>query len=347
MKIAYFTALRRIELADGPEAMLNRAEDVRLRIDRVGICGSDVHYHTHGRIGRQVVAYPATLGHECAGEVLEVGAGVEKLRPGDRVAIDPAISCGECDQCLRGRPHTCRRLRFMGCPGEAPGAVAERYVLPAENCYRIPESMSLDEAALCEPLSVGLHAVRLAGLEAIESKSQIVVFGAGPIGLSVLLCLRATADCCVHVIEPLAPRRALALKLGAEAAFGLADQSARETMRLFAPNGIDVVFECSGDPTCVDQAQELLTPGGMLVLVGIPESEQVSFDAHVMRRKELTFRNVRRQNGCVQPVIDMIAAGKLDARPLLTHRFGLDRIEEAFELVAGYGDGVVKAMLEL
>ena len=198
MKVACFTALRQIELVDAPEPVLQRPGDVLLQIDRVGICGSDVHYYLEGRIGDQVLQYPATLGHECSGTVLETGPAVQGLKAGDRVAVDPAFPCGTCDQCLSGRAHTCRRLLFMGSPGQAPGAAAERYVAPAACCAAVPASMSLDEAMLVEPLSIGLHAVRLSQLAA---GMKIAILGAGPIGLSVLLCAKATAPCTVLVTD--------------------------------------------------------------------------------------------------------------------------------------------------
>ena len=190
MKTAYFTALRQLELRDEPEPTLAGAGDVLVRIERLGVCGSDVHYYVDGRIGDDRVRYPATLGHECAGTVVEVGPEVKNLAPGDRVAVDPAVSCGACDQCLAGRANTCRNLQFMGCPDQAPGAAAEYRVLPATNCFAVPEAMSLDEAALVEPLSIGLHAVRLA---AMKPGARAAVLGVGPIGLGVLLCAKALA----------------------------------------------------------------------------------------------------------------------------------------------------------
>ena len=194
-------------------AKLDAPDDVLLRVQRVGICGSDVHYYLDGRIGDKVLAYPATLGHECAGTVAETGRAVAGLRPGDRVAVDPAIACGRCDQCLAGRPNTCRNLQFLGSPGECRRATAEYIVVPAGNCFAIPEGMTLDEAVLVEPLSVGLHAVRLAGLAAtlrrvrethssskasqrcVSRTPRVAIFGAGPIGLGVLLCAKALGPC--------------------------------------------------------------------------------------------------------------------------------------------------------
>lgn len=344
MRVAHFTGLRQIALSEAPVPRLQRPGDVLVRIDRVGVCGSDVHYYTHGRIGDQVLHYPATLGHECSGTIEAVGEAVGSLRPGDRVAIEPALVCGSCDQCRQGRENTCRKLKFLGVPGEAPGAVADFHVLPAENCFPLPPQLSLDEAVLAEPLAVGLHAVRLAGQVAGRS---IAIFGAGPIGLSVLLCAKAQGDCRAYVTEPLAARREAARHCGADWVGDPAGEDAIAAIARQQPLGLDFAFECSGDPTCIDPAQALLKPGGTLILVGIPESDRVDFNVHVMRRKELSFKNVRRQRGCTGPVIALMADGKIDVRPLLTHCFPLARIQEAFELVAGYREGVIKALVDL
>ena len=372
MKVAHFVGLRKLEIVELPRPRLSEPDHVLLRIDRVGVCGSDIHYYLDGRIGPQVLSYPATLGHECAGTVVEVGAEVEGLRPGDRVAVDPAMACGTCDQCRAGRSNTCRHAQFMGGPSEALGAVAEYRVVPAENCLPISDAMTLDDAALVEPLTVALHALRLGE---VASAARIAVLGAGPIGLSVLLVAKAVATCTVYVTDLLDRRLEVARQCGAdwtgnagrseEMGTGSEPQRAQHgestsgevpvpissdvTAAILQqePSGLDVVFECSGDPRCIDQGQELLAPGGTLVMVGIPPTEQVSFDVHQMRRKELTFKNVRRQCGCIAPVIRMVSEGRINPRPLLTHRFPLERIGEAFELVAGYRDGVIKAVIDV
>jgi L-iditol 2-dehydrogenase len=344
MKAAFFTALRQIELQEVPEPKLVQPDDVLLRIDRVGVCGSDVHYYTHGNVGPQWLTYPAPVGHECSGTVLEVGPAVNGLRPGDRVAVDPAIVCGKCDQCRAGRLNTCRNIRFMGCPNQAPGALAEYSVMPAENCLVLPESISLDEGALLEPLSIGLHAVRLGE---VYPAARVAVLGAGPIGLSVLACAKAAAPCSIYVTDPLEYRLEAARQCGADWTGNPRQTDVAGEILQRDPWGLDLVFECSGDPACIDQAQELLTPGGTLVMVGIPEDLSVRFDVHAMRVKELTFKNVRRQKGCLAPIIRLVAERQIDTRPLLTHRFSLSEVREAFELVAGYRAGVIKALIDL
>jgi L-iditol 2-dehydrogenase len=344
MKVAYFTGIRKIELADRPRPEPQRPDDVLVRIDRVGVCGSDVHYYVDGHIGDQMLHYPATLGHECSGTVIAMGPAVRNLQQGDRVAIDPALVCGRCDQCRAGRSNTCRKLRFMGNPGEEPGALAEYCVLPAENCFPIPDSMTLDQAVLAEPLSVGLYAVRLAEL---TPNLAVGILGSGPIGLSVLLAAKAVAPGRAYVTDLIDRRLEAARTCGADWTSSAAAAGIVQQMLAQEPAGLDVVFECSGDPRCIDQAMVALKPGGRLVIVGIPAQQRVDFDAHMMRRKELTFKNVRRQRGCVAPVVELIADRRVNPDPMLTHRFPMAAAEQAFELVAGYADGVIKAVIEL
>jgi threonine dehydrogenase-like Zn-dependent dehydrogenase len=177
--------------------------------------------------------------------------------------------------------------------------------------------------------------------------ARVVILGAGPIGLSVLLCAKVSAPCAVYVTDLRDERLAVARRLGAD---WTGNPHASDVVREIAgyePWGVDLVFECSGDPTCIAQAMELLTPGGTLVLVGIPVAQEVSFDIHEARTKELVFKNVRRQKGCVMPIIRLIRDRTLDPDAMLTHRFAIQQIQEAFELVANYRDGVVKAVIDI
>jgi threonine dehydrogenase-like Zn-dependent dehydrogenase len=204
--------------------------------------------------------------------------------------------------------------------------------------------MTLDQAVLAEPLSVGLYTVRLAGLTPDLAAG---IFGSGPIGLSVLLAAKAVAPGRMYVTDLIDRRLEAARACGANWTCNAAAADVAHEMLAREPAGLDVVFECSGDPRSIDQAMAALKPGGMLVIVGIPAQKRVDFDVHVMRRKELTFKNVRRQRGCVTPVLELVADRRLSPDPMLTHRFPLAAAEQAFELVAGYADGVIKAVIEL
>ncbi|HUI43660.1 MAG TPA: alcohol dehydrogenase catalytic domain-containing protein [Terriglobia bacterium] len=347
MRVAYLTGVRQLAIRDAPEPQLANADDVLLRIDAVGVCGSDLHYYTTGRIGFQVLNFPETVGHECAGTVLAAGPAVRGLRVGQRVAIDPLIACGQCDQCLAGREHTCRRQMFLGCPGQAPGALAERLVMPARCCYPVPDSVTAEQAAMVEPFSVALHSRNQARL---GPGAKLAILGSGPIGLAVLLACRAAKDGSsyrVYATDLVEERLQAAAQAGADWTGNPRREDVVRAMIQSAQLGLDAVFECAGQQETLDQAVELLKPGGTLVMVGIPELDRVSFDPHALRRHELEIRNVRRQNRCVARAVEMVATGAVNVDSLITHRFNLSETQRAFDLVAARGEGVIKAMIEV
>jgi L-iditol 2-dehydrogenase len=344
MKAAFLTGIRRLQIFDIPEPELTTPHDVLLRIDTVGVCGSDVHYYTMGRIGTQVVKFPERVGHECAGTVVKVGGEASGLRVGQRVAVDPLISCGQCDQCQSGRRHTCRRQRFLGNPGEAPGALAEVLTVPAESCYPVPDHVTQVQAALVEPLSIALHAQRLSG---IRRGAEIAVLGSGPIGLCVLLACRAAGAGGAYVTDLVEERLEVAQRCGATWTGNPQKTDVVAAIAQLRPLGLDCAFECAGQQQTLDQAVEVLKPGGQLLIVGIPELDRVSFSIHTLRRKEIQIRNVRRQNHCTAPAVEMISCGAVNVDPLVTHHFSIAQTKEAFNLVDGYRGGVVKAIIHV
>ncbi|MDR2041096.1 MAG: alcohol dehydrogenase catalytic domain-containing protein [Tannerella sp.] len=343
MKSMQLTGLRRMELFDVPQPDVREDTDVLIRMQAVGVCGSDVHYYATGKIGSQVVQYPFPVGHEGAGYVEKVGAGVHSLRVGERVAIEPAMPCGACDQCLAGRSHTCRKLRFLGCPGQADGCLSEYIVMPESSCIPIPSAMRFEQAAISEPLAVGLYAARLAGV--IRDK-RVAILGSGPIGLSVLAAARLAGAATVHVTDLIDERLAIARQSGATAVYNVTREDAVAGIAAAEPLLLDLVFECCGRQEAIDQAIRLLKPGGTLLIVGIPEFSRFSFPVDDLRRKELSIRNVRRQNGCDREAVRMIADGAVAVDHWITHRFSLPDTQKAFNLVAGYRDGVMKAMID-
>ena len=344
MRAANLTGIREMSIMDVAAPEIRNDRDVLLRLRTVGVCGSDVHYYATGHIGSQVVDYPFPMGHEAAAVVEAVGAGVTRVQPGDRVAIEPAVSCHQCDQCLSGRLHTCRNLRFLGCPGQIPGCLSELYVMPEECCYPIPEAMSLEAAALIEPLSIGVYAVQ----QSIPMQgAKIGILGVGPIGLSVMLPALAQGAAAVYVTDRLDYRCDVARANGAAWAGNPDQVDVVAAIAEREPLLLDAVFECCGQQEALDQGLELLKPGGKLMLIGIPEFDRYSFAADVCRRRELCLQHVRRQNHCVQKAIDLIAAADIDPDFMITHHFDLAATKEAFDLVDNYADGVVKAMIHL
>jgi len=343
MKVVVLTGVRKIELVEMPAPVLQHPTDVLLKIIRVGICGSDLHYYTQGRIGDQIVSFPYSIGHECSAVVADIGKQVTRFKPGDLVVVDPSVSCGVCDQCRLGQYHTCRKVRFLGCPGQMEGCLGEFLVMPEDCCYNA-KGLSADQAALVEPLTIGYYAAQLSG----DLKGRkIGILGSGPIGLSVLLAAKMAGASAIYVTDLLDYRLDVARQQGA-AWTGNPDQTdiIGEILQR-EPLELDVVFECCGQQIAFEQAMKLCKPMGCIAIVGIPETDQISFAVHDARRKGLTFINVRRQNECIDPVINLINEDRIKPEFMITHRFNLEQAARAFELLADYRDGIIKAIVDI
>jgi L-iditol 2-dehydrogenase len=342
MKAAVLIGVGRVEIRDVPKPEIKAPDDVLLRTAVAGLCGSDLHYFVSDRVGGEKVAYPAITGHECSAVVEAVGGAVTDLKPGDRVAVEPAISCGTCDQCLGNRPHTCRNLGFLGHPGEKDGCLAEYFVMPARNCIKITERMTMVEAMLAEPLSIALHAYRFwAG----GTDQAMAVLGSGPIGLCVAMTARTNGVREIYATDKVDERVAASLKAGSVWSGNPDREDIVKAILARRPLGLDAVFECCGDQAALDQAVELLKPGGTLVFVGIPLTERVSFPSGRIRRKEIRIQNIRRQNKCLEPALDLIARRKIDPNFLATHFFSVEDAQKAFETAAYRRDGALKVSI--
>jgi L-iditol 2-dehydrogenase len=343
MKAMVLTGIRQMEMQEIPTPKITNDNEVLIKMKVVGVCGSDVHYYSLGKIGNQVVQYPYPVGHEGAGEVIEVGAAVTKVKPGDRIAIEPAMPCWECDQCKAGRPHTCRKLRFLGCPGQADGILSEYIVIPEESCFPLIDSMSYTEAAISEPLAIGVYAVN----QSIPMKgASIGILGFGPIGMSVLLPAIYKGAAKIFVTDLIDERLSIAKDCGATWTVNPLKVDAVEVLKVNEPLLLDVVFDCCGKQEAMDQALHMLKPGGKLMSIGIPEFDRWSFNVDQLRHKEICIQSVRRQNHCVEETLELMASKKVNVEKMPTHRFSFERTKEAFDLVTGYKDGVMKAMID-
>ena len=183
MKQVILTGIKKMTVVDTPEPEINLSNEVKIKLASIGVCGSDIHYYAEGKIGTQVVEYPFPVGHECSGVITEVGSKVSKVKVGDLVVVDPSVHCGHCDQCLSGRPHTCRNNKFLGCPGQIAGCLGEYLVMPEFTCFPVSGKLDAIQAALIEPLTIGVYTVKLAEIN--NNLISAGIFGAGPIGLSV------------------------------------------------------------------------------------------------------------------------------------------------------------------
>lgn len=319
--------------------------EVKIKMSSIGVCGSDIHYYSEGKIGTQVVQYPFPVGHECSGIIEETGSDVVNVKVGDLVVVDPSVHCGHCDQCLAGRPHTCRNNKFLGCPGQLDGCLTEYIVMPDFTCFPVTGKMTPVQAALIEPLTIGVYTVKLAQIQ--NKEIEVGIFGAGPIGLSVLFKLLADGIENITVIEPLDYRLQKSKEIGAKYLINPETENVEAVVKGNVEYLLDVVFEASGQQDAVTNAVKILKPGGKLVLVGIPPSAEYTFNMDLMRRKELTIINVRRQNHCVEEAIELVISGKIDVEKMVTHHFTLEETPVAFDIVEGYKDGAIKAMIEI
>ncbi len=304
--------------------------EVLVRIRAVGICGSDVHFYRTGRCGTFVVKEPLVLGHESAGEIVEVGENVTNVKRGDRVAIEPGFPCGRCYFCKIGKYNLCPNVKFYGAP---PYHGAFREYAPADSAfvYKLPERLSYEEGALIEPLAVGMQGVQRCNL---EDGSIIAVFGCGPVGLLTMQIAKASGAAIAIAIDILDYRLEVAEKLGADYVVNATKEDVmKKIMSLTDDRGVDVVFEVSGSPKAFENALRVVRSGGTIVQIGIFEEEEIPLKPALLIDKELDIKGVFRYANAYEPAIRLAASGKVKLKPLITHTFPLDRIQEAFKVV--------------
>jgi L-iditol 2-dehydrogenase len=343
MLVSRLHGIRDIRLENLPRPTPGPGE-VLLKVASVGVCGSDVHYYLHGRIGSQVVTDPIIMGHEFSAWVVGLGDGAEGLEVGELVAVDPGISCGACEPCRHGHPNLCPNVRFSGTP-PIDGVFAEYTLMPAENCFPLPEGFGPIEGAILEPLGIAIHSVDLAHLKAGQT---VAVLGAGPIGLLIAAVAKAAGASEILMTEPLAHRRQFALEYIADTVLNPDNVDiVAEIKRVTGGRGVDVAFEAAGESDTPQQAAAVARIGGKVIVAGIPADDTMNLRAFTARVKGLTIKLVRRSKHTYPRAIRLVQTGMVDVKPLATHLFPLERIDEAFELVAAYDDGVLRAMIEV
>lgn len=318
--------------------------EVLVAVRRAGICGSDIHYFTHGRVGRFVPKRPFVLGHELAGEVVGLGAGVSGLATGARVAVDPSRPCGACTPCRAGRSNLCLNMRFLGsasCDPHLDGGFAEALVVPAAACHPLPDGLSWGEAALVEPLSVGFQAVSRAG--PLMGRS-VLITGGGTIGLVTALLVRAAGAAPVIVSDPDPFARETARALGLDGTLDPSAPDMAEAARAHAPEGFDLAFEASGAAPALGQAMALAARGATIVQIGtLPDT--VTLPLNDVMARELTFAGSFRFAGAFAPVLRLLETGRLDVAPLISRVLPLAQMPQAMALAVAR-EGVIKVQVE-
>lgn len=296
--------------------------EVLVEIKAVGVCGSDVHYYEHGRIGSFVVHQPLILGHESSGVIVAVGEGVSKERVGQRVTLEPGVPDRVCRECRRGRYNLCPNVQFFGTP-PVDGAFVNYVTIPEDFAYELPAALSFEEGALIEPLSVGLWACRKAQLQGGDS---VLITGAGPIGIVSMKVARALGATEVIVTDVFSQRLEIARQQGATRTVNVAVETLAQ-----AGIGADVLIECSGNANALKDGIRALRPAGKVVVVGMSPGEEMSIPMSFIQNKEIVLTGIFRYANTYQDAIDLVASGQIDLKSLITSTYSLQQTEQALQ----------------
>jgi len=303
--------------------------EVLLDMQSVGICGSDVHYWKRGCIGDFIVREPMVLGHESAGRVIKLGPNVKHLKEGDRVTIEPGVPCRRCDFCKGGRYNLCADVVFLATP-PVHGSIARYHTHAADFCFKLPDHVSYEEGAFCEPLSVGVHACRRAG---VTIGSRVLITGAGPIGLVSMMAAKAMGADTTIITDISQSRLDFAKKMGATYTVLAASDPQQTAQQITETLGSmpNISIECSGAEPSIQTTFYATISGGVVVLVGLgrPLASLPIVNAAI---REIDIRGVFRYANCYPAALSLIASGRIDVKPLITHRYNITEAVQAFEM---------------
>jgi len=334
---------RDLRVVERPPEALGPSQ-VRVGVKAVGICGSDLHYFRHGRVGDFVIREPLTPGHEASGQVLEVGADVTAVKPGDRVALDPARTCGVCRYCRQGDSNHCEAVHFFGSASRYPhmqGAMREEVVVQERQCVPVPDSLPFELAAFGEPLAVALHAVRSAG--SLLGKTAMVV-GAGPIGALILMAARLAGASQVIVVDIVDQTLAACARVGATRTINAATDPGALDALAAGKGTVDVCFEASGSYAGLASCLRAARPRGVVVTVGTLSGSSEHCPFNQIMVKSLSCIGSFRFVDEYAMAVDCLSRGLLDVSPLLTAAVPAARVHDAFAL-AGDRQLAMKVMV--
>lgn len=348
-------AVKDVAIEDRPEPTLTDAHGVIVHVAQTGICGSDVHYWQRGRIGPYVLKASMVLGHESSGVIAKVGSAVSHLQPGDKVAMEPGVPCRRCEYCRKGVYQHCQGMVFAATPPH-DGTLAKYYSSASDFCYKLPDSMDLEEGAMVEPVAVAVSIVSTAGNLA---NATVMVMGCGPIGILCQAVARAYGASKIIAVDVVQARLDRAKKYGADATYmpgrpGLdtspmdhaeaVGQELKQTLDLGV--GADYVLECSGAEPCIQLSVCVAKPGATLVQAGMGK-EVVGFPITAVCTQGLTLKgSIRYVVGAYPAAIELISQRKVEVKSLITNRFKFEQAEEAFELVKAGRSDVFKVMIQ-
>lgn len=318
--------------------------EVLVKLEYVGICGSDMHYYETGRIGDYVVEPPFVLGHEPGGVVVEIGKNVTHLKVGDRVALEPGKTCGHCEYCREGKYNLCPDVVFFATP-PVDGVFQEYVAHEASLCFKLPENVDTLEGALIEPLAVGFHAANQGGAHAGQTA---VVFGAGCIGLVSMMALKAEGVSRVYVVDIMQKRLDKAMELGATGVINSMNTDVQEEIgRLTGGKGVDLVIETAGMEVTTRQAIHVTKKGATIVLVGYSKTGEMTLPLSLALDKELTFKTVFRYRHIYPMAIEAVASGKVNLKGIVSNIFNFDDIQAAMDKSVSDKANIVKSVVKI
>jgi L-iditol 2-dehydrogenase len=327
MKAAVLTGLKKIELKE-IEIPNPKDDEVLIRLRAVGLCGSDVHYYEHGKIGKYTVEKPIILGHEASGEIVKVGRNVPGLKVSQRVSIEPGATCGECEHCKEGRYNLCSNVEFLATP-PYDGVFCEYVAMRADLVFPIPDSMSYETAALVEPFSVGLHAIRRGGLQPNET---VIIMGMGPIGLLTAAAAKLAGAKTIIGVDLEQNRLEASKSMGATYTINLREDRLEEKVNEYT-NGIgaDIAIETAGSPKAVQGAIASVRRGGRVVIVGLPPQEEIPVNISYVVDNEIDIKGVFRYHHTYPTAIEMLSKKAVDIEKIITNKYKLSDTSKAFE----------------
>lgn len=342
-RAAFMTGLKQMEIREIPVPE-PKEKEVLVKLEYVGICGSDVHYYEHGKIGDFIVNGDFILGHECAGTVVAIGKDVKQLQVGDRVALEPGVTCGQCEFCKSGRYNLCPDVEFLATP-PYHGCFENYIAFPENMAFKLPNHITSREGALVEPLSVGMHAAKQGG---VTLGSSVVILGAGCIGLTTLLASKAFGAIDITVVDVIPKRLDKALELGATRVINAAERDAVKLIdELTDGEGVDIVMETAGAVKTVQQTAYMVKRGGTVVLVGMAPQDIIEYNFAKLLGKEAEIKTVFRYRNIYPQAIKAMAEGLIDVSGIVTHEYSFDEIAEAFDVNINRKNDVVKIVIKI
>ena len=319
-------------------------DEVLVKVEYVGICGSDIYYYEDGRIGNYIVKPPFVLGHECGGTVAAVGGKVKSLKVGDRVCLEPGKTCGHCEFCREGKYNLCPDVEFFATP-PIDGVFSEYCTHPADLCFKLPENMSTLEGALIEPLSIGFHAANQGGAHIGQTA---VVFGAGCIGLMSMMALKAEGVNKIYVVDIMDKRLAKAKELGApEVINSKKCDLVKRIAELTNDRGVNLSIETAGTEITTRQAIEIARKGSTIVLVGYSRTGELTLPISLFIDKELTIKSVFRYRHIYPMAIEAVSSGRVPVKDIVTNIFSFDNIQEAMDRSVSDKANIVKSVVKI